>query len=111
MSDYMDKLIHVGFTNKYQLDYASEAEGAFYSDSDNECNIPLYMLSVHSMRASDSVVVETHDALVEQNKALIKVINEIRSMVTDVQDGFDVTGGDAEILDLINAHWSKHNES
>jgi hypothetical protein len=71
----MSNLIHVGFTNKYQLDYAKEQEGAFYCDSDNECYIPLYMLKAHAMRAIDSVVVETHDALtarVAKLEALLK---------------------------------------
>ena len=49
-----------------------------------------------------SHAINSHDALVEQNKALNEVINEIRAIVTDVQDGFGVTGGDTEILDLIN---------
>lgn len=55
--------------------------------------------------------VNSHDALVEQNKALNEVINEIRAMVTDVQDGFDVTGGDAEILNVINDYWRKTNDN
>jgi hypothetical protein len=33
---------------------------------------------------------------------LNSVINEIRSIVTDVQDGFNITGSDAEILDVLN---------
>lgn len=78
MSEYMDKLIHVGFTNKYQLDYANDAEGAFYCDSDNECNIPLYMLSVHSMRANDSVVIETHDKLTAQVAELRAALETIK---------------------------------
>ena len=35
--------------------------------------------------------INSHDALVEQNKALNEVINEIRAIVTEVQDGFGVT--------------------
>jgi len=86
----MSGLIHVGFTNKYQLDYANEAEGAFYADSDNECYIPLYMLKAHSMRAPDSVVVETHEAMVlrvkELEGALLKII-ELDEAVHCFEDG------------------------
>lgn len=45
-----DELIFVGYTNGHQILYASEAgegEGAFYSDTDNDCYIPLYMLKTH----------------------------------------------------------------
>ena len=81
-------------------DYLQDANG-------NE--VACFDITIQDESAAHAI--NSHDALVEQNKALNEVINEIRAMVTDVQDGFDVTGGDAEILDLINAHWSKHNES
>jgi hypothetical protein len=54
--------------------------------------------------------INSHDALTAEVSALNSVINEIRSMVTDVQDGFEITGGDAEILDVLNEHWSQNNE-
>lgn len=79
MSDYMDKLIHVGYTNKYQLDYAKDQEGYFYCDPDNECNIPLYMLTVHSFRAHNSVVVETHEAMQAR-------IVELESLIKEADD-------------------------
>ncbi|WP_029511155.1 hypothetical protein [Marinobacterium stanieri] len=44
------KLIHVGFTNGNQVEYAKTEEGAFYPDTDNDCWIPLYMLAVHAHR-------------------------------------------------------------
>lgn len=43
----------VGFTNGYQLSHATEregGEGAFYSDSSNDCYIPLYILKSHLHR-------------------------------------------------------------
>ena len=52
-----DKLIFVGYTNGYQILYASEAsegEGAFYSDTDNDCYIPLYMLKNHAHRLENT---------------------------------------------------------
>lgn len=55
--------------------------------------------------------INSYDALVERNKALNEVINEIRAIVTYVQDGFGITGGDAEILNVINDYWSKQNEN
>ena len=48
-----DELIFVGYTNGYQILYATEAdggEGSFYSDTDNDCYIPLYMLKSHAHR-------------------------------------------------------------
>lgn len=34
----------VGYTNKYQLQYVDEGEeAAFYPDTDDQCNIPLYI--------------------------------------------------------------------
>lgn len=46
-----DDLIFVGYTNGYQILYASESgEGSFYNDTENECYIPLYMLKSHAHR-------------------------------------------------------------
>lgn len=45
--------IFVGYTNGYQILYANEVgegEGAFYSNTDNESWIPLYMLARHAHR-------------------------------------------------------------
>lgn len=53
MSELMGKLILVGYTNGSQVKFANESEedaGGFYSNSDRECYIPLYMLEVHSDR-------------------------------------------------------------
>lgn len=48
------------------------------------------------------VSVTAIDKLTARNTELEAALEEIRSIVTDVQDGFEVTGSDAEILDLIN---------
>lgn len=45
-----NKLIHVGYTNQYQVGYAKDDQGAFYPDTDNDCYIPLYMLATHVHR-------------------------------------------------------------
>lgn len=53
MDELMDKLILVGYTNGSQVKFANDSEeeaGGFYSNSDGECYIPLYMLEVHSDR-------------------------------------------------------------
>lgn len=50
-------------------------------------------------RAEDG---DTYEAMQARNAELESALESIRSIVTDVQDGFEVTGGDAEILDLIN---------
>jgi hypothetical protein len=49
-------LIHVGYTNPYQIEYAKEdqGEGAFYSDTENDCWIPLFMLRTHLRRLTAS---------------------------------------------------------
>jgi hypothetical protein len=44
------ELIHVGFTNGYQVKYAKDEEGAFYPDTSGDCYIPLYMLKSHEHR-------------------------------------------------------------
>lgn len=44
------ELFFVGYTNGAQVLYASEDEGSFYSNTENECFIPLYMLNTHEHR-------------------------------------------------------------
>lgn len=73
----MSKLIFVGYTNGHQISYASEpdGEGCFYSNTDNECYIPLYMLETHRHRIESTSNGEVttsgnHDRLVEENKRL-----------------------------------------
>ena len=44
------ELFFVGYTNGAQVLYASEDEGSFYSNTENECFIPLYMLKTHEHR-------------------------------------------------------------
>lgn len=52
--DPHDKLIFVGYTNGSQILYANDrshgGEGLFFKDFDNDCMIPLYMLSTHYHR-------------------------------------------------------------
>ena len=53
MTELYEDLIFVGYTNGYQILYATESEGgegSFYSDTSNECWIPLYMLKRHANR-------------------------------------------------------------
>ena len=47
-----EELIFVGFTNGYQILYASEdnGEGLIYSDPESDCHIPVYMLKTHTHR-------------------------------------------------------------
>lgn len=45
-----DHLIFVGYTNGDQILYAAENEGCMYSDTENDCFIPLYMLKTHAHR-------------------------------------------------------------
>lgn len=52
-----DELIFVGYTNGNQILYATEAEGgegSFYSSTDNDCYIPLYMLKSHAHRLQNT---------------------------------------------------------
>lgn len=49
------ELFFVGYTNGAQVLYASEEEGSFYKDTENECYIPLYMLKTHEHRLSGSL--------------------------------------------------------
>lgn len=47
------ELVFVGYTNGYQILYGAESEGgegSFYSDTENGCYIPLYMLKSHAHR-------------------------------------------------------------
>lgn len=44
------ELFFVGYTNGAQVLYASEDEGSFYSNTEDECFIPLYMLNTHEHR-------------------------------------------------------------
>jgi hypothetical protein len=46
----IESLIFVGYTNGYQILYAAEEAGTFYSDTDNDCWIPLYMMKRHAHR-------------------------------------------------------------
>jgi len=48
--DYRE-LVFVGYTNGLQIERGSEDKGAFYSNTDNGCFVPLYMLECHSHRA------------------------------------------------------------
>lgn len=49
------ELFFVGYTNGAQVLYASEEEGSFYSNTENECFIPLYMLKTHEHRLEGSL--------------------------------------------------------
>lgn len=48
------ELVFVGYTNGAQVLYAANenqgGEGMFYTTSDHECLIPLYMLKTHTHR-------------------------------------------------------------
>jgi len=45
-----NELVHVGFTNGDQVNYAKVEEGSFYPDTSGDCYIPLYMLKSHEHR-------------------------------------------------------------
>ena len=53
-----DDLIFVGYTNGFQILYATErdsdASGQFYGNTEGECIIPLYMLKTHWHRIQGS---------------------------------------------------------
>ena len=53
-----DELVHVGYTNPYQIKYAKDEEGSFYPDTDNECYIPLYMLKKHKHRLGPDAAID-----------------------------------------------------
>jgi hypothetical protein len=52
------ELVHVGYTNPYQIKYAKDEEGSFYPDTDNECYIPLYMLKKHKHRLGPDAAID-----------------------------------------------------
>ena len=45
-----NELVHVGFTNGDQVNYAKVEEGSFYPDTSGDCYIPLYILKSHEHR-------------------------------------------------------------
>lgn len=45
-----NELIFVGYTNGHQILYGAQSEGVFYSDTENDCFIPLYMMKRHEHR-------------------------------------------------------------
>lgn len=66
-----DELIFVGYTNGYQILYASdpnEGEGAFYGDNDNDCCIPLYMLKTHWHRIQSSTGMNVTLEMIQENR-------------------------------------------
>jgi hypothetical protein len=89
-------------------DYQFENGGLKIVVSDEHGNEGVTTITIQDLAAS---AIQEITNLVEQNTALNEVINEIRAMVTDVQDGFNITGGDAEILNVINNHWSNQNDN
>lgn len=117
MSDYMDKLIHVGYTNKYQLDYAKDQEGSFYCDHDNECNIPLYMLTAHSFRAHNNVVVETHDAMQARIVELVFSLDDRDCYIADADmknaeltaRKAELEAMSAEVISMLSSGKYKHD--
>lgn len=50
------ELLHVGFTNGDQVNYAKVEEGSFYPDTSGDCYIPLYMLKSHEHRIETTSV-------------------------------------------------------
>lgn len=79
-----NKLIHVGYTNSYQVGYAKEDQGAFYHNTEGDCYIPLYMLDVHLHRLGPDS--EKHDyvhKLEETNKEQAARINELEKWQED----------------------------
>lgn len=47
-----NEIIHVGFTNAAQIHYVvrDKSEGSFFCDTQDGCNIPVYMLATHLRR-------------------------------------------------------------
>jgi len=78
----MSELIHVGFTNNYQISYAKEDEGGFYNNNDQESYIPLYMLKVHEHRAvisganNDDDQIEMLEKIIAEKEAVIQGLNK-----------------------------------
>lgn len=61
------KLVHVGYTNGYQIYYAKNDEsGSFYPDTYNDCYIPLYMLDIHLHRLETTLGEELAGQLHQQ---------------------------------------------
>lgn len=61
------KLVHVGYTNGYQIYYAKNDEsGSFYPDTYNDCYIPLYMLDIHLHRLETTLGEELAGQLRQQ---------------------------------------------
>lgn len=61
MSNKLIGLVKIGYTNGNQVGYASpsdEGEGVFYSDQEDGCDIPVYML--------ESDVVKLHGTSAEK---------------------------------------------
>jgi len=50
----LEKLIFVGYTNGHQILYGAEDVGSFYSNTDNDCFIPLYMMERHAHRLQNT---------------------------------------------------------
>ena len=86
----MSKLIFVGYTNGHLISYASEpdGEGCFYSNTNNECYIPLYMLKTHHHRIESTSNGEVttsgnHYRLVEENKRLREFLESLQLDVSN----------------------------
>lgn len=85
------------------LDHATGGElSKAYFDHEMVCKA----IDKHYQLNEDENIKEAVEIAVEDMTGRVVglegVLESIRSIVTDVQDGFDVTGSDAEILDLIN---------
>ena len=67
------ELVFVGYTNGYQILFgaASEGgEGGFYSDQEQDCHIPLYMLKKHApMLQTTTGMNVTLEKLIKAQKA------------------------------------------
>ena len=68
--ELQSELVFVGYTDGYQILYGAESEGVFYSDTENECYIPLYMLKshVHRLQTTSDMNV-TLEQVIEAQKA------------------------------------------
>jgi len=71
------KLIHVGYTNGYQIKYAKEEEGSFYPDTENDCWIPLFMYECHLHRAAPNL--EQFDYVRQLESALKEICDRFES--------------------------------
>ena len=85
------KLIHVGYTNKHQIEYAKKEEAYFYPDSDNDCVIPLYMLEQHVNRLGSEKycylynLESQNESLQAENENLINIVNRAISEIDDTK--------------------------